>query len=69
MPVVVEEEGQVLAALVDLVAVVPVQLVVHISLHLVPMRIRRKQARQTLVEVEEERHMVALEAVLLEEAA
>jgi hypothetical protein len=65
----VEEEDQVLVALVDLAAAVLVLLVVHINLHLVLMPIRRKQVPQTLVEEEEERHMVVLEAVLPVEAA
>jgi hypothetical protein len=38
-------------------------------LHSVLTPIKRKQEPQTLAEVEEERHMVALEAVLLAEAA
>jgi hypothetical protein len=68
MPVVVEAVDQVLAALVDLAAVVLVQRVVHINLHSVLIPIKRKQVLQTLAEVEEEHHTVALEAVLLVEA-
>jgi hypothetical protein len=43
--------------------------VVHINLHSVLTPIKRKQVLQILAEVEEERHMVALEAALLVEAA
>jgi hypothetical protein len=69
---------QVVAVVVDqvehvdgvvMVAVDQVQPVVHINLHSVLTPIRRRQVPQTLAEVEEERHMVALEAVLLVEAA
>jgi hypothetical protein len=69
---------QVVAVVVDqvehvdgvvMVAVDQVQPVVHINLHSVLTPIKRKQEPQTLAEVEEERHMVALEAVLLVEAA
>jgi hypothetical protein len=69
---------QVVVAVVDQVAPVDgvvtvevdqVQPVVHINLHSVLTPIKRKQEPQTLAEVEEERHMVALEAALLVEAA
>jgi hypothetical protein len=43
--------------------------VVHINFHSVLTPIKRKQVLQILAEVEEERHMVALEAALLVEAA